>query len=79
MGYAQVKMSFHNQRLHEVLVEHEGQEWKKTVESLPAVFSTPVGVFTFSAVDSTQQTIQPVPGIIQAIVVSPNAAVRLLP
>lgn len=74
MGYAQVKMSFRNQQLHEVLVEHEGQEWKKTVESLPAVFSTPVGVFTFSAVDSTQQTIQPVPGIIQAIVVSPNAA-----
>lgn len=74
MGYAQVKMSFRNQQLHEVLVEHEGQEWKKTVESLPAVFSTPVGVFTFSAADSTQQTIQPVPGIIQAIVVSPNAA-----
>lgn len=74
MGYAQVKMSFHNQQLHEVLVEHEGQEWKKTVESLPAVFSTPVGVFTFSAADSTLQTILPVPGIIQAIVVSPNAA-----
>ena len=32
MGYAQVKMSFRNQQLHEVLVEHEGQEWKKTVE-----------------------------------------------
>lgn len=29
MGYAQVKMSFRNQQLHEVLVEHEGQEWKK--------------------------------------------------
>ena len=74
MGYAQVKMSFRNQQLHEVLVEHEGQEWKKTVESLPAVFSTPAGVFTFSAADSTLQTIQPVPEVIQAAVVSPNAA-----
>lgn len=74
MGYAQVKMSFRNQQLHEVLVEHEGQEWKKTVESLPAVFSTPVGVFTFSAADSAQQTIQPVPEVIQATIVSPNEA-----
>lgn len=74
MGYAQVKMSFRNQQLHEVVVEHEGQEWKKTVESLPAVFSTPVGVFTFSAADSTLQTIQPVPEVIQATVVSPNGA-----
>lgn len=74
VGYAQVKMSFRNQQLHEVLVEHEGQEWKKTVESLPAVFSTPVGVFTFSAADSTLQTIQPVPEVIQTTVVSPNAA-----
>lgn len=74
MGRAQVKMFFHNQQLHEVLVEHEGQEWKKTVESLPAVFSTPVGVFTFSAADSTLQTIQPVPEVIQAKIVSPNGA-----
>ena len=35
MGYAQIKMSFRNQQLHEVVVEHEGQEWKKTVEGLP--------------------------------------------
>lgn len=74
MGYAQVKMHFRNQQLHEVLVEHEGQEWKKAVESLPAVFSTPVGVFTFSAADSAQQTIQPVPEVIQATIVSPNEA-----
>lgn len=47
---------------------------EKTVESLPAVFSTPVGVFTFSAADSTLQTIQPVPEVIQTTVVSPNAA-----
>lgn len=47
---------------------------EKTVESLPAVFSTPVGVFTFSAADSTLQTIQPVPEVIQATVISPNAA-----
>ena len=74
MGYAQIKMSFRNQQLHEVLVEHEGQEWKKTVESLPAVFSTPVGVFTFSAADSTQQTLQPMPEMIQSTVVSPTSA-----
>lgn len=47
---------------------------EKTVESLPAVFSTPVGVFTFSAADSTLQTIRPVPEMIQATVISPNAA-----
>lgn len=74
MGDAQVQMCFRNQQLCEVLVEHEGQEWRKTVENLPAVFSTPVGVFTFSAADSTLQTIQPVPEIIQATVVSPNGA-----
>lgn len=44
------------------------------MESLPAVFSTPVGVFTFSAADSTLQTILPVPEVIQATVISPNAA-----
>ena len=44
------------------------------MESLPAVFSTPVGVFTFSAADSTLQTIQPVPEVIQTTVVSPNGA-----
>lgn len=74
MGYAQIKMSFRSQQLHEVLVEHNGQQWKKTVESLPAVFSTPVGVFTFSAADSTLQTIQPVPEMIQGTVVSPTSA-----
>lgn len=74
MGYAQVQMHFRDQQLCEVLVEHEGQEWKKAVESLPAVFSTPVGVFTFSAVDSTQQTLHPIPEVIQATVVSPNKA-----
>lgn len=74
MGHAQVQMYFRDQQLREVVVEHEGQEWKKAVESLPAVFSTPVGVFTFSAADSTQQILQPVPEIIQATVVSPNGA-----
>lgn len=39
-----------------------------------SVFSTPVGVFTFSVADSTLQTIQPVPEVIQTTVVSPNAA-----
>lgn len=74
MGYAQVRMRFRDQQLREVQVEHEGQEWKKAVESLPAVFSTPIGVFTFSAADSTLQTLQPVPELIQAAVVSPTEA-----
>ena len=33
-----------------------------------------MGVFTFSAADSTLQTIQPVPEVIQATVISPNTA-----
>lgn len=74
MGYARVQMYFRDQQLREVVVEHNGQEWKKAVESLPTVFSTPAGVFTFSAADSTQQILQPVPEIIQATVVSPNGA-----
>ena len=74
MGYAQVKMSFRNQQLPRSAGRTRRSGWKKTVESLPAVFSTPAGVFTFSAADSTLQTIQPVPEVIQAAVVSPNAA-----
>lgn len=74
MGYAEVEMQFQNGKLHTAIVLHHGEEWKKDIDSLPAVFSTPVGVFTFSATDSTWQQLQPVPEVIQATVLSPNAA-----
>lgn len=74
MGYAEVEMHFQNGKLHTAKVLHKGEEWQKDIDSLPAVFSTPVGVFTFSAADSTWQQLQPVPEVIQATVLSPNAA-----
>lgn len=74
MGSAEVEMHFQNGKLHTATVVHDGQEWKKDISQLPAVFSTPVGVFTFSAADSTWQQLQPVPELIQATVLSPNAA-----
>lgn len=74
MGYAEIEMQFLNGKLHTATVLHQGEEWKKEIDSLPAVFSTPVGVFTFSAADSTWQQLEPVPEVIQATVLSPNAA-----
>lgn len=74
MGYAKVELHFQNGKLHTATVLHDGEEWKKNIDNLPAVFSTPVGVFTFSAADSTWQQLQPVPEMIQATVLSPNAA-----
>ena len=74
MGYAEVEMQFQNGKLHTATVLHQGEEWKKDIDSLPAVFSTPVGVFTFSAADSTWLQLQHVPELIQATVLSPNAA-----
>ncbi len=74
MGYAKVEMHFQNGKLHTATVLHKGEEWKKDIDSLPAVFSTPVGVFTFSSADSTWQQLEPVPEVIQATVLSPNAA-----
>ena len=74
MDYAEVEMQFQNGKLHTATVLHDGEEWKKDIDSLPAVFSTPVGVFTFSAADSTWQQLQPIPELIQATVLSPNSA-----
>lgn len=74
MGYAEVEMHFQNGKLHTATVLHKGEEWKKEIDSLPAVFSTPVGVFTFSAADSTWQQLEPAPELIQGTVLSPNAA-----
>lgn len=72
MGSAKVDLHFQQHKLHQVTVYHGKQEWKKTIDTLPAVFSTPVGVFTFSLADSTQQESQPVPEVIQATITSPN-------
>lgn len=74
MGYAKVEMHFQNGKLHTATVLHNGEEWEKDITQLPAVFSTPVGVFTFSAADSVWQPLQPIPELIQATVLSPNAA-----
>lgn len=74
MGYAEVEMHFQNGKFQTATVFHNGQEWKKDIDNLPTVFSTPVGVFTFSAADSTWQQLDPVPEVIQATVLSPNAA-----
>lgn len=74
MGYAKVEMNFQGGKLHTATVSHNGQEWEKKIQNLPAVFSTPVGVFTFSAADSTWQEATTVPELIEATVLSPNAA-----
>lgn len=74
MGYAEVELHFQNGKLHTATVICKGDEWKKEIDNLPAVFSTPVGVFTFSAADSTWRQLEPIPEVIQATVLSPNAA-----
>ena len=74
IGYAKVEMNFQDGKLHTATVLHQGQKWEKEIQNLPAVFSTPVGVFTFSAADSTWQDAAAVPELIEATVLSPNAA-----
>lgn len=74
MGSAEVEMHFQDGKLHTAKVQCNGEEWEKEIDDLPAVFSTPAGVFTFSAADSTLHSIQPVPELIRAKVMSPNAA-----
>lgn len=74
MGAAEVEMHFQNGKLHTAKVLCNGEKWEKEIDNLPAVFSTPAGVFTFSAADSAQHPIQPVPELIRAKVMSPNAA-----
>lgn len=70
LGSAKVDLHFKQNQLYEVTITHNAQEWKKTIEKLPAVFSTPAGVFTFSA-DSLQPASH-VPELIQAKITSPN-------
>ncbi len=74
MGYAKVEMNFQDGKLHTATIFHQGEKWEKEINNLPAVFSTPVGVFTFSAADSTWKSATPVPEQIEATVLSPNAA-----
>ena len=74
MGSAEVEMHFQEGKLHTAKVQCNGEKWEKDIDNLPAVFSTPAGVFTFSAADSTLHPIQPVPELIRAQVMSPNAA-----
>lgn len=70
LGSAEVDLHFKQNQLYEVTITHNDQEWKKEIEKLPAVFSTPAGVFTFSA-DSLQPNSH-VPELIQAKITSPN-------
>lgn len=70
LGSAEVDLHFKENQLYEVTITHNAQEWKKVIEKLPAVFSTPAGVFTFSA-DSLQPASH-VPELIQAKIISPN-------
>lgn len=70
LGSAKVDLHFKQNQLYEVTITHNAQEWKKVIERLPAVFSTPAGVFTFSA-DSLQPASH-VPELIQAKITSPN-------
>lgn len=70
LGSAKVDLHFKQNQLYEVTITHNAQEWKKVIEKLPAVFSTPAGVFTFSA-DSLQPNSH-VPELIQAKITSPN-------
>lgn len=74
LGSARVDLRFKQNRLYEVTITHNSQEWTKPVEKLPAVFSTPAGVFTFSAADSLQQTSK-TPELIQATITSPDRIV----
>lgn len=70
LGSAEVDLHFKENQLYEVTITHNAQEWKKVIERLPAVFSTPAGVFTFSA-DSLQPASH-VPELIEATITSPN-------
>lgn len=70
LGSAKVDLHFKQNQLYEVTITHNAQEWKKVIEKLPAVFSTPAGVFTFSA-DSLQPASH-VPELIVATITSPN-------
>ena len=70
LGSAKVDLHFKQNQLYEVTITHNAQEWKKVIEKLPAVFSTPTGVFTFSA-DSLQPASH-VPELIEATITSPN-------
>lgn len=72
MGYAQASMFFSQGKLERVTVKQEDEEWTQEVSKLPLVFPTPIGVFTFSAADSTQVIPEQMKEV-KATVVSPTA------
>lgn len=72
MKSAKVDLHFQQNQLHEVTVTHSSGEWSKTIDRLPAVFSTPVGVFTFSEADTLTTQDTEVPDLIQATITSPT-------
>lgn len=71
LGSATIDLHFKQNKLHEVTVVHGGEEWSKSINRLPAVFSTPAGVFTFTEADSLAQTISS-PEVIRAVITSPT-------
>lgn len=72
MGYAQASMFFNQGKLERVTVMQGDQEWTQQVSKLPLVFPTPIGVFTFSAADSTAVIPEQMKEV-KATVVSPTA------
>ena len=56
IGYAEAFMRFNQGQLEQVTVKQGDQEWSQAVSKLPLVFPTPIGVFTFTAADSTLVT-----------------------
>lgn len=50
---AQAVLGFNQGKLERVTVMQKGKEWSQAVSKLPLVFPTPIGVFTFTAADST--------------------------
>lgn len=78
--FAEVSMRFNQGRLESVCVKQKDEEWSQAVSKLPLVFPTPIGVFTFTAADSTQVTeavkkVKEVKEVkeVKATVVSPTA------
>lgn len=72
MKSAKVDLHFQQNQLHEVTVTHSSGEWSKSIDRLPTVFSTPIGVFTFSEADTLTTQNTEVPDLIQATITSPT-------
>lgn len=75
IGYAEAFMRFNQGQLEQVTVKQGDQEWSQAVSKLPLVFPTPIGVFTFTAEDSTQvkEAVKEAVKEVKATVISPTA------